>query len=173
VSVSQKPGSSRRAGLCSRFMRDDRGVALVEFAIVLPVMLLLFAVIIESGRMLKSYQAANAGVRDATRYLARIVRPDVCSAGGGAVLAGYEAQLATIISENIQAGSVFAPLIALDTTTPVVTRLQCNIGGPGPFAEVSANLVINFPFSGVFSLVGGSLSTFTASVSDQARIYGL
>lgn len=153
-------------------MRDDKGVALVEFAIVLPVMLLLFAVIVESGRMLKSYQAANAGVRDATRYLARIVRPDVCP-GGGAVLASYEAQLATIIGENIQAGSVFAPLIALDTTTPVVTSLDCSHGNLGPFAEVSANLVINFPFSGIFSLVGGSLSTFTASVSDQARIYGL
>ncbi|AML52377.1 TadE/TadG family type IV pilus assembly protein [Falsihalocynthiibacter arcticus] len=64
------------------FRRDERGTALVELAISLPFALLVFGMIIEGSRMLWAYQSAAAGVRDATRYLARIVPRDICTSGG-------------------------------------------------------------------------------------------
>src|SRR5687767_807230 len=62
----------------ARLARNERGVALVEFAILLPILLLLFAVTIEGTRMMWSYQTAIAGVRDAARYLGRITPSNVC-----------------------------------------------------------------------------------------------
>lgn len=63
----------------ARFLRDEDGVALVEFAVVLPMMLLVLAIIFEGTRLLLSYQAAISGVRDATRFLSRVVPATVCA----------------------------------------------------------------------------------------------
>ena len=56
-----------------RLARNDDGVAIVEFAIALPMMLLVFAVIIEGSRLMIAYQSTIAGVRDATRYLSSVL----------------------------------------------------------------------------------------------------
>ena len=77
------------------FGKCDRGAVLVEFAIMLPVFLLTFAVIFEGGRMLWSYQATAAGVRDASRYLARISPETICVNGGG--VAGEAGDLLNIV----------------------------------------------------------------------------
>ena len=55
---------------------------MVEFAILLPILLLVFAVIVEGGRLMWSYQTVVAGVRDATRYVARAAPANICSTGG-------------------------------------------------------------------------------------------
>ena len=50
-----KMGKSVFKILPSRFSKEESGAALVEFAILLPMMLLVFAVIIEGGRLMWSY----------------------------------------------------------------------------------------------------------------------
>src|SRR4051812_2898863 len=50
-----------------RRMRDERGAALVEFAIVLPVLLLIIFGIIDFGSTYNDYQSLRSGVRDGTR----------------------------------------------------------------------------------------------------------
>ena len=55
----------------SRFAEREDGAALVEFALLLPIFLLLFAMAVEGSRTFWSYQTAIAGVRDAARYVAR------------------------------------------------------------------------------------------------------
>ncbi|CAN0605625.1 unnamed protein product, partial [Ectocarpus sp. 12 AP-2014] len=62
----------------TKFRREESGVALVEFAIFLPLFLLAFFVVVEFSRIFFSYQGAISGVRDATRYLARVADADVC-----------------------------------------------------------------------------------------------
>ena len=56
----------------ARFRRAHGGIAAVEFAIVLPLLVLMLFGTIEIGRILFDYQAASKSVRDATRYLTRI-----------------------------------------------------------------------------------------------------
>ena len=52
------------------FGRDDRGLQLVELAITLPVLILLFAAVAEFGRYFQSYTTLAKGTRVAVRYLA-------------------------------------------------------------------------------------------------------
>ena len=129
-----------------RFRRSEDGAALVEFALVLPMMLLVFAVIVEGSRMLISYQSAISSVRDATRYLARIVPTDICITG--ASISAYDTQVGAIANQNL--GGVSLPgSVSIQTVT---SSLSCVSGGyrvdPAPVATVSATIAIAMPFRG-------------------------
>ena len=50
--------------------RDMRGIATVELAIALPVLLLLLTATVEVGRLLSEYDTLTKSVRNAARYLA-------------------------------------------------------------------------------------------------------
>ncbi len=52
------------------FRRDDRGLQLVELAIVLPILIVLFAAVAEFGRYFQAYTTLAKGSRVAARYLA-------------------------------------------------------------------------------------------------------
>ena len=54
----------------SRTRRDDRGAAMVEFAIVLPVLLLILLGIIEFGRAYNTQVSIQAAAREGARELA-------------------------------------------------------------------------------------------------------
>ncbi len=47
------------------------GAAAVEFVLVLPLLLAVFALVFDGGRMLADYHAVSKSVRDAARFLAR------------------------------------------------------------------------------------------------------
>lgn len=49
--------------------RNQAGAALIEFALVLPILLILSLVVIEVGRALLAYGELTKSVRDAARYL--------------------------------------------------------------------------------------------------------
>jgi Flp pilus assembly protein TadG len=61
---------SRRLGWLNRFRRDENGVQLVELAIVLPILLLLFGAVAEFGRYFYEYTTVAKGARLGARYLA-------------------------------------------------------------------------------------------------------
>ena len=56
--------------LLSRFGRDERGVQLVEMAVVLPIFLIVFAAVAEFGRYYYEYTTLAKGARVGVRYLA-------------------------------------------------------------------------------------------------------
>lgn len=58
--------------LVSRLRRDRRGSAIVETAIILPVLMLLLFGLVEFGRALQQHHVLNKSLRDAGRYLARV-----------------------------------------------------------------------------------------------------
>lgn len=170
MNVMAKTRSSRTT--CrNRLLRDESGAALVEFAILLPMLLLLFAVIIEGGRLMWSYQSAAAGVRDAARYLARVAPSNICSQGGS--VTAYTADLEAIVRNSINGDSLFPSGITVNSVTP---GLACIAGdfrvSPAPVAQVTANLTVTFPFAGLFGLAGGSLATVTTTITDQSRVFG-
>ena len=158
-------------GFCAPLIRDESGAALVEFAILLPMLLLVFAMIIEGGRLMWSYQSVNAGVRDAARYLARVAPANICS--GGTAISTYTAKLTEIVEDTLDGNSIFPPGITINSVTPSLT---CAAGtfrvSPAPVAQVQVEMTITFPFAGLFSLNGQSLSTLTKTVRDQSKVYG-
>ena len=54
------------------FLRGRGGVASVEFAIILPFLMVTLFGMVEIGRLLFDYHAVGKSVRDATRFLARV-----------------------------------------------------------------------------------------------------
>ena len=61
---------SRRLQWLSRFRSDERGVQLVEAALVIPIMLLLFGAVAEFGRYFYEYTTAAKAARVGARFLA-------------------------------------------------------------------------------------------------------
>ncbi len=61
---------SRRFSWLNRFRRDELGIQLVETAIVIPILLLLFAGVAEFGRFFYEYTTAAKAARVGARYLA-------------------------------------------------------------------------------------------------------
>ena len=166
-------GRALRRG-CWRFWRREEGAVLVEFAVSLPLILILAFLSVESMRLFWSYQAAIAGVRDATRYLARIAPADLCTTGGS--VAGYASQLEAIVESTISGAALFPAGVTVTSLTPshtCVTSLALRQASV-PVATVSANVSITMPFSQVLRVIGGApAASINTTVRDQARVYGL
>jgi Flp pilus assembly protein TadG len=90
-----------------RFKRDDRGLQLVELALTLPVLILLFAAVAEFGRYFQSYSTLTKGSRVAVRYLAT-ARYGGCddSAAKNLVVYGNEAGTGSPIVNGLTTGNV-------------------------------------------------------------------
>jgi TadE-like protein len=155
-----------------RLAADESGTQLVEFAIVLPMMLLVFGVIIEGGRMMWSYQTVVAGVRDATRFLARVTPRDICD-GDVSAISDYDDTLIGFIRNDKDGSSILPSGVSV---TVILTELDCYDGefrsDVAPIVTVRADVEVTFPFAGLFTLVGGSRPTLETSVTDQSRVYG-
>lgn len=161
----------RASPFLSRFRRSEDGAAVVEFAVTLPVMLLFFFIVVEFGRLYWGYQSTIAGVRDASRTLARIAPIDICLTGGS--LSGYDAQLKTIVSNDRSGTSVFPAQVTVDS---VAATLSCVSGtyrtSPAPVATVVATVTLQFPLGSIAGLFGAPYSSMTTRVTDTVRIYG-
>lgn len=153
------------------FRKSEDGVAVVEFVLSVPLMILMFAVVVEFGRLFLGYQATVSGVKDASRYLSRIAPIDICSTGGS--LGSYDAMLKDRIENDSSANSVLPPQF---TVTSVAATYVCVAGSyrtsPAPVATIVAQIDVQFPFGAIFGLFGNELTSLSASVSDSSRILG-
>ncbi|MCV2878013.1 pilus assembly protein [Sedimentimonas flavescens] len=162
--------------------REEEGAQLVEFAIVLPLMLVIFAIIIEGARMMWSFQAVSSGVRDGVRYLGRAVAYDVCEATGESGFATLMAAGSPSLNDTVynivalkEGNAVLFPTSI--TINSVGASLTCedDIDFHGPelgLVNLTASISITYPFASIFKLIGNAPATLNTSVSDQTRIYG-
>lgn len=67
-------------GFLGRLLRTTRGAVGLEFAVLAPVLILMFSGAFEFALMYKQYEMGSAGARDAARYLARVPDPDSAGA---------------------------------------------------------------------------------------------
>lgn len=155
-----------------RFGSATSGAALVEFAVSLPLILILAFGAFESQRLLWSYQAAVAGVRDAARYVARVADDNICETQGASASNADLSGLAQLALDRIVIpGGV--------TVTAVNVAVDCVLSpglrqGTVPRARVTADLRIALPFTAVFALAGGAgWGVIETSIIEEARIYGI
>src|SRR3954467_15130876 len=109
--------------------KKQSGVALVEFALVLPLLLLMTFIVVEYSRALYQYNTLTKSVRDAARYLS------VQSPGSGITqsknlivygnLAGSGLPLAIGLSKS----QVPDPVWALSGALPVMNTVTVKITG--------------------------------------------
>lgn len=110
----------RRLAKFRGFTRDERGIQLVELAIVLPVLLILFAATAEFGRFFYEYTTLSKAARNGTRYLATgAVCPNVDAAARNLVVYGNTAGTGAPVIPGLAADNV--RVVRKDSTGAEVT----------------------------------------------------
>lgn len=147
-----------------------RGVAMFEFAITLPILLIIFAGGWELALGLWTYEGLNKGVRDASRYLARVDDPN-------------SALSATMAQRLVLSGDIDLSqpprfdhnkvTISVDTktyanTTGQIYRDKNGLTGPIQVVQVRADMVYEMPLLGFINFA----SPITLSVMHQERHIG-
>lgn len=166
-----------------RFRTATSGATVVEFAILMPVMLVCFGAIVEGARIYWNYQSAVSGVRDAARYLARVTDGEICEGRPAAEdLPGHELIGNAVANQRIRAnmGDGSANLFPTGVSfRNLDTRLLCR-ATPGhtteltPVVVVRMEVVVDLPFGAVMEFFGRRENTQMVSViTDESRIYGL
>lgn len=123
--------------LPSRLLRSERGAELVEFALVLPLMLLVLLGIIDFGLLFQRYHVVTNAAREGARV---------------ALLPGYEElDVQARVTQFLTAGGLTEP--AVTTVLPAQSR---DIGG-GLCVEVRP-VTVQYPYS--YSAVGAVASYF-------------
>lgn len=170
----------------ARFRRRDDGAAIVEFAVVMPILALAFFVVVEFSRLFFNYQAAIQGVRDATRYMARTTAEDICvgqttstpTSFGPTEIVTQQGTFYPIIERNMQ--TEIEGLLPLNVKLlQVRSGTRCVAGTFSepvvPVAEIQATFEVTFPMIGVLELVGAVNfdHPIQHTVVDQSRVYGI
>jgi len=123
------------------FRKKQRGQGLVEFALVLPVLLLLVFGVIEMGRLLFIYVAVTASSREAARYGSAIGTVP----GGGPRYQDCDGMRAAAMRIGSLAGLQPVDItITYDSGPSTSTSGTCPVGGQGPFdLDLGSRVVVN------------------------------
>jgi Flp pilus assembly protein TadG len=109
-----------------RLRRDDQGVALMEMALTLPILLLISVGILEFGRAFQTWQIVTNAAREGARV---------------AVLPGIDDSMVTArVNEYIQAGVLDAGV------TPTVTINRAATISYGTGTASGSQVVVSYPF---------------------------
>jgi len=180
-STVPRPARRRRA-----FWRDQRGVAAIEFAFIVPILALIMVAMVDFGLVLYVRFGLNENVSASANYA--IVGASSVSSAGGATLAS---NLTAIVPTNVNmtvvvnngpsvtrtagvasssgtasnADSCYCPSVSGSTVTwgsAVTCGNTCGSGGlAGKFVSLNAS-VSHSPLFGNYGLVqNGTVSTFT------------
>src|SRR5215210_6219988 len=123
---------SRRLDWLSRFRRSEAGVQLVEVAIVIPILLMLFGAVAEFGRYFYEYTTLAKGARVGARYMSTksVKKPDWVLATKRLVVYGNTAGTGTPLMSGLTVDNVdvqFAGGTYAAPTTGVPTTVTINI----------------------------------------------
>jgi len=143
--------------LLRRRLRSERGAELIEFAVVLPMLLLVFAAIVDFGLLFQRYLTISNAAREGARI---------------AVLPGYnQTDVQNRVTLYVREGTGDNTL----TPTAVVTPVSIDPPGatpPFPAAQVTVTMSHTYmvlgPVSGM--LGGGSFSSITLAARSTMRI---
>jgi Flp pilus assembly protein TadG len=137
--------------------RPERGAELIELALVLPILLLMFAAIVDFALMFQRFQVISNAAREGARI---------------AVLPGYtEADVQDRVTQYVRQGTGDA------LASPTATLVVVSIDPPGPntafsAAQVTVTMTHTYLFMGPVSALvgGGSWSSITLSARSTMRI---
>ena len=140
-----------------RRLRSERGAELIELALVLPILLLVFAGIVDFALMFQRFLTVSNAAREGARI---------------AVLPGYaQTDVQNRVTQYVREG------IGDNTASPTAVLTPVTIDPPGPTpafpaAQVTVTMTHNYLFLGPVSglLGGGSFSSITLSARSTMRI---
>lgn len=132
--------------------RSERGAELIEFAIVVPILLLLISGIVDFGMMFRTYEAVTNAAREGARV---------------GVLPGYApADVQTRVDAYLGAAGLTGPRTVNVVNVPVAT-------GAGTFTARSVTVTYTYTFvvlGGIAPLFGGSFGTIPLQAISAMRV---
>ncbi len=137
--------------LTTRRWRDARGAELIEFAIVLPIFLLLLAGIFDFGMMFQTFETVTNAAREGARV---------------GVLPGYQpADVEARVDAYMAASGLTDPYTVAVANTPVATPA-------GTFT--ARQVVVSYPYQlsilgGFAAMFGGSFGTIPLTAASVMR----
>ena len=137
LSKIRKERRSRRLQWLKKFRSDERGIQLVELAIVIPIFVLLFGAVAEFGRFFYEYTTVAKAARVGARYLA-----------SARVSATEDAKVKNLVVYGNLTGTGTPILSGLSTSHVVITRQ----GGAATVPETVTIEIIGFKHQPVFDL---------------------
>lgn len=142
-----------------RMNKLQRGVALVEFALILPFLLLLSITAAEFGRAIWQYNTLTKSVRDAARYLSLQTPGTHITQARNLMVYGNLSGTGTPLTIGLSASNVPDPTWQTAGTAPVINTVTVTIRG--------------FAFRSMFATVfGQQFGTITYSdISATMRSY--
>ncbi len=143
-------------GTAKKCGRRQRGIAIIEFMIVAPILLLMMFMVAELGRTLFEYNALSKAVRDGARYYSAHVFVDAAAVDKTQKLVTYGKTVVTGSDKPLLPGSLDSFSASLDSTHNWVT--------------VSAQYTIPLPFlNGILGLFGSSLPGIPVDATTTMR----
>ena len=144
-----------------QMVRSSEGVALVEFALVIPVLLLLLVGILDTGRAVNAYVTISNASREGARYAALNPTAAPAAIRSSAVLPHAQqldaAGIAVSVTYNASVTSANCPVAT--TTPPPATS-------PAP-TTIPVRVDVSYPWSAATFFIGqffgGGSRTFCAS----------
>jgi hypothetical protein len=109
--------------------KRERGVALVEFALVLPLLLLVTFVVTEYSRALYQYNTLTKSVRDAARYLSTENPGTHIAQAKNLVVYGNPAGSGTPLAIGLTTSRVPDPIWVIRGSAPVINTVTIRITG--------------------------------------------
>lgn len=148
--------------LARRLAADTHAASATEFALALPLLMVMMWTFLEAGRYIDHVHVASKAVRDGVRYATR--QPFAafgCAAGGG-----FDAAVDTAIKRYVRTGSATGTTGRLSYWTSdgtVTVSAECNrsitgiyedLVGGAPVVQISANIPYTPILPGLSSLTG-------------------
>ncbi|MBZ9977400.1 TadE/TadG family type IV pilus assembly protein [Mesorhizobium sp. BR-1-1-10] len=162
---------TRFGKIIRRFQGDENGVALVEAAITIPLVLLLSAGVFEFSNILNTRLLLEAGVEDAGRYMARCSSDWATCKGRAQNLAanGAVANGSARVTGWLPATVDITKAVSLDAVD-VATGTQLYLSSTTTVDVVDVTTSYSYSGFGFLSYLG--FSPLTLRVSHQERVIG-
>ncbi|HLT95906.1 MAG TPA: TadE family protein [Acidimicrobiia bacterium] len=152
---------------------EERGASLVEFAIIMPLLLLLIFSVFEFGRLVATHIALNTAAREGARFGTTIGDRNLDDVPNFADCAEIrEVAKQRAVMANLEDGDI---RIFFDQGEGTAVYADCQ-GGPAPTDDVVATgdrirVVVSRPFSSTIPLIGGLLNGIEFEAEQSRTIF--
>jgi Flp pilus assembly protein TadG len=129
----------------SRIAHPQDGSALVEFALILPFLLVLSVMTVELGRAVQRYNATAKVVRDAVRYLSVQTPGTHMAEARNLVVYGNTAGTGSPLDAQLSSSNVAAPVWQTAGSNPLINTVTVTVTGYTYQPMASSVFGVNFP----------------------------
>jgi Flp pilus assembly protein TadG len=185
---------TRRPALLARFARQTQATASVEFALMVPMLIIMMFGGLEFGHLVWTQHKLADAVRDGARYASRLPVHEVCD-GSNSIIAGtaYEddVKLVTLTGQLATRDALTDPTywravrgwtaaqvivnvdcekFTADADPTVPTGIYTDLGAPGPIVTVVAT---NVAYPSLYNGFAGISGAIRLSARSNAAVIGL